>query len=155
MRVNRKDQTVSIVQPDASHLEVLAGLACKLWPDNDLDSMRLEFEELLGSDRDAVFLAEKDGRAAGFIHMSLRTDYVEGSDSSPVGYVEGVYVEEEFRNSGIARKLVEAGEQWAKSLGCTQVASDAELDNVQSHVFHQRIGFREANRIVAFIKDIS
>jgi aminoglycoside 6'-N-acetyltransferase I len=150
----RENRSVNVVRADASFLDALADLACKLWPDNEPAAMRAEFEDMLDSDRYAVFVAEADGRAIGFVQMSLRFDYVEGSTSSPVGYVEGVYVEEPCRHGGIARKLIEAGEGWAKSRGCRELASDAGLDNVQSQKFHLKIGFREANRIVAFIKEI-
>lgn len=143
-----------IVEASESELIALVSLALKLWPDNTMDHLRAEYEELLHSDRDIFYLAVIGDKYVGFIHMSLRYDYVEGSESSPVGYIEGIYVEEEYRNKGISRKLVEAGEQWSKSLGCAQVASDAELHNDGSQAFHKKIGYREVNRIVAFIKDI-
>jgi aminoglycoside 6'-N-acetyltransferase I len=137
-----------------SNLDKVATLAWKLWPDNDVFTLRKEFEDLLESNRDIVYLAVEHGMHIGFIHMSLRFDYVEGSHTSPVGYVEGIYVEEEFRNKGISKRLVAAGEEWSKSLGCTELASDTQLDNYTSQEFHKKIGFKEAGRIVAFIKDI-
>ncbi|WP_334076668.1 aminoglycoside 6'-N-acetyltransferase [Paenibacillus sanfengchensis] len=146
---------MKIVKADPSNLNELTELALKLWPDNEQEHLRAEFEELLDSERDIVYLATVEGGFVGFIHMSLRVDYVEGSNSCPVGYVEGIYVEEDYRNRGISKKLVEAGEQWSKSLGCHQIASDTQLDNVISQEFHKKIGFKEAGRIVAFIKDIN
>lgn len=145
---------VTILQADDAHLDELVRLAHLLWPDADMSELREEFAAGLGDDRDEYFVAKAEGRCIGFIHMHLRADYVEGSTSSPVGYVEGIFVEEVFRNRGVARMLLEAGERWAKSRGCSELGSDAELDNVQSQAFHKKIGFREANKIVAFIKDI-
>lgn len=146
---------LNIVRGDFSNLDAQAELARKLWPNADLDQLRSEFEHLLASERDVVFLAEASGRPIGLIHVCLRVDYVEGSSSSPVGYVEGLYVEEAFRRRGTARALVEAGERWAKSRGAVQFASDTELDNTESQAVHQKLGFREAKKIVAFIKDLS
>lgn len=146
---------LAIVRGDAANLDAQAALALRLWPDNALESLKEECRELLASERDAVFLAKADGRFVGFLHVSLRVDYVEGSRSSPVGYVEGIYVEEAFRKRGVARALVAAGERWAMSRGAVQFASDAELDNEASQVFHRKLGFREAGRIVAFIKDLA
>lgn len=143
-----------IVKAENSNLDEAATLALKLWPDNSWEHLKAEFELLLKSEKDTLYLAIVEGAYVGFIHMSLRGDYVEGSNSSPVGYVEGIYVEENFRNRGISKRLIEAGEQWSKSLGCSQIASDTELDNHGSQEFHKKIGFREANRIVAFIKDL-
>lgn len=144
-----------IVKAENSNLDEVTNLALKLWPDNSWEHLRTEFEELLESEKDNVYLAIVEGIYVGFIHMSLRNDYVEGSYACPVGYVEGIYVDQKFRNKGISKKLVEAGEQWSKSLGCSQIASDTELDNYGSQEFHKKIGFREASRIVAFIKDLN
>ena len=80
--------------------------------------------------------------------------YVEGTDSSPVGYLEGIYVVDGFRKNGIARGLLTACENWAKSKGCTEFASDCESDNLQSLQFHLNVGFREANRIICFTKKL-
>jgi aminoglycoside 6'-N-acetyltransferase I len=86
--------------------------------------------------------------------MCLRIDYVEGSSSSPVGYIEVIFVEASHRNKGISKRLVKEGEGWSKSLGCRELASDTELHNKESQEFHKRIGFEEAGRIVFFIKEI-
>lgn len=143
-----------ITKADNSNLDKVTNLALKLWPDNSWETLNAEFEEMLESGKDQLYLAMIDGSYVGFIQMSIRSDYVEGSNSSPVGYVEGIYVEENYRNKGVSKKLIEAGEQWSKSLGCSQIASDTELDNYGSQQFHKKVGFREANRIVAFIKDL-
>lgn len=84
----------------------------------------------------------------------LRNDYVEGTNSSPVGYLEGVFVKEEHRNKGYAKELLAACEKWVKNMGCSEFASDCELSNINSHKFHLAMGFDEANRIVCFRKDI-
>ncbi|WP_458121613.1 aminoglycoside 6'-N-acetyltransferase [Paenibacillus sp. Z6-24] len=143
-----------IVKAELSHLHQVTSLAMQLWPDNIESELRADFAEILDSPTDIVYLANAEDISVGFIHMSLRHDYVEGSDSSPVGYVEGIYVDPAFRYRGISTRLLAAGEEWSRSLGCSQIASDTELDNHGSQEFHKKLGFEEANRIVAFIKDL-
>lgn len=145
---------MEIVQADEINVDEVTRLALKLWPENSWEDLRADFQDVLRSEKDMLYLAKFQQNYVGFIHLSLRIDYVEGSNSSPVGYVEGIYVEQDYRNQGISRRLVEAGEKWAKSIGCTQMASDTELTNHASQAFHTKIGFTEANRIVAFIKDL-
>jgi aminoglycoside 6'-N-acetyltransferase I len=100
----------------------------------------------------AVFVAGIDGHeCVGFLEVWLR-EYAEGASSSPVGYLEGWFVEPEFRCKGIGRSLVLAGEEWARQAGCTEMASDSEVDNVGSIRAHQRLGYREVERIVCFLK---
>ena len=82
----------------------------------------------------------------------MRNDYVEGTDSSPVGYLEGVFVSDDCRRKGYASELVAECEKWAKEKGCTEFASDCELDNVDSVTFHAALGFEEANRTSALRK---
>jgi aminoglycoside 6'-N-acetyltransferase I len=99
-----------------------------------------------------VFLYTEESRPVGFAQCQLRSDYVEGTKLSPVGYLEGIYVEPEYRRRGIARALLRRCEQWAQEKGCAEFASDCELDNRESITFHMHAGFSEANRIVCFAK---
>ncbi|HLU21191.1 MAG TPA: aminoglycoside 6'-N-acetyltransferase [Bacillaceae bacterium] len=127
-------------------------LALLLWPDHTLQELVDEMEEFIQSEDSAVFLAFDDNEAIGFAHCQLRFDYVEGTSTSPVGYLEGIFVKDEFRMQGFARKLVLACEQWAREKGCTEFASDCELDNADSMKMHVKLGFEEANRIICFTK---
>lgn len=86
--------------------------------------------------------------------MWIRHDYVEGTNSSPVGYLEGIFVQEEYRKQGYAKQLLNYCEKWAKKKGCSEFASDCELDNEISRQFHINLGFDGANRIICFSKKI-
>ena len=143
-----------IRKAESKDLYILSELACKLWPDHTVEEMRSEFAEIIAKQDAAFFLAYADETAVGFAQCQLRYDYVEGTDSSPVGYLEGIYVAEEYRKHGIARELLSACEDWAKEKGCTEFASDCELENTQSLQFHLNVGFEEANRIICFTKKI-
>lgn len=145
---------MNIVELNIATVANVTDLALKLWPENDWNELHDEFDNLLISKKDKVYLAAIEDEVVGFIHMSLRVDYVEGSTTSPVGYIEAIYVEEKYRGKGISRRLIETGVQWVKAMGCSQVASDTELHNTDSQAFHKRIGFKEAGIIVTFIKDI-
>lgn len=130
----------------------LAELALLLWPDNDLMELTAEFDACIDDDEALILLAFDDKRAVGFAHCQLRHDYVEGTETSPVGYMEGLYVREAYRMNGIAKELMERCEQWAKQQHCQEFASDCELTNDDSVAMHRKLGFTEANRIVCFTK---
>lgn len=131
-----------------------AHLALLLWPDHTLEEFTQEMTHLIDQSDAKVFLAYHDSETVGFAQCQLRYDYVEGTGSSPVGYLEGLYVKEDFRKQGFAKKLVNACENWAKDRGCHEFASDCELDNEQSLAMHLKLGFIEANRIICFKKDL-
>ena len=143
-----------IRKAEINDLPILAELACQLWPDHTVEEMRLEFAEIITKNDAAFFLAYAEETAIGFAQCQLRHDYVEGTDSSPVGYLEGIYVADGYRKQGVARELLSACESWAKAKGCSEFASDCELDNVQSLQFHLNVGFEEANRIICFTKKL-
>jgi aminoglycoside 6'-N-acetyltransferase I len=102
-----------------------------------------------------VLLAKTDsGKAVGFAEAALRVDYVNGTDSSPVAFLEGLYVAPGSRRAGVARALVAAVEQWARREGCSELASDCLLENIDAHEVHRALGFGETERVVYFRKEI-
>lgn len=136
------------------HLGELIEMGVDLWKeDYTAEKLKSIFSDILNSNKYKVLLYSLNEIIAAFIMLSIRTDYVEGSESSPTGYIEGIYVKQEFRKGGIAKKLFIEGEKWLKEKGCKQVGSDAYIDNKVSYDFHTAIGFKEAGKLVAFIKD--
>lgn len=96
-----------------------------------------------------------DGTPQGFIEIALRADYVNGTDSSPVAFLEGIYVAPDERRQGIAKTLVQAAELWAREHGCVEFASDAAIDNDSSQAMHRALGFSETERVVFFRKGLT
>lgn len=138
----------------ADDSRILAEMAIQMWDSNSVDELETEFIEMLNNSQYVFFIKYVDSKPVGFAQCGLRTDYVEGTESSPVGYLEGVFVKENFRNMGYAKEMLLACENWAKTMGCKEFASDCELDNVVSFKFHIAMGFDEENRIICFKKSI-
>jgi aminoglycoside 6'-N-acetyltransferase I len=147
--------TVRPIQP-FEHDEWLR-MRIALWPDCPPEKHRQEMAEITrDTERGAVFVSvAPDGYLQGFLEASLRSDHVEGCRTKPVGYVEGWYVEPEFRRRGVGRALVAAAEDWARAKGCREMASDAEIENLASQVAHRRLGYAEVGRTVHFRKEIA
>lgn len=137
--------------PDAA---VAGELAQLLWPTHDVSALEAEMAQLIARPDARVFLADENGTAVGFAQCQLRHDYVEGTHTSPVGYLEGLFVKPDARQNGVAQALVAACEQWAKNQGCREFASDCDLDNEVSLAVHLKIGFAEVNRIICFKKNL-
>lgn len=141
-----------IRKANVSDAATVANLAIQMWEDNTLEGLAGDLTEIIASPESAVFLLYDGEKAIGFAQCQLRHDYVEGTDSSPVGYLEGIFVEAAYRNKGYAKELLKQCEDWAKDMGCTEFASDCELDNTGSLAFHLKMGFEEANRVICFTK---
>lgn len=98
----------------------VAPLALMLWPEHSMHAIALEIYEITSANKGAYFLAFDEERAIAFAQVSLRTDYVEGTNSSPIGYLEAIFVLEGYRQQGIGRKLLTACEDWARQQGCEE-----------------------------------
>lgn len=145
---------MKIVKGTKRELENIVKLAIMLWPNSSEEKLNLHFTKLLDKEDAVIFLAEEEDQYIGFAHCQLRFDYVEGTDTSPAGYLEGIYVMEEYRKRGIGKELVTYCEEWSRQKGCTEFASDIELDNVDSFNFHLKVGFKEVNRLICFAKKL-
>ncbi len=105
---------------------------------------------------DSQFVAVADagnGMLAGFLEASIRP-FVEDCSTEMVGYLEGWYVDPEFRQHGIGDRLVDFAEEWARSRGCREMASDAEIYNDKSIAAHRGLGYEETSRLVHFRKEL-
>lgn len=103
-------------------------------------------------DKECFFL-EVNGRVAGFLEASLR-NVVDGCLTSPVGFMEGICLFPEFLGQGLSKELMAVAEDWMRDKGCTEMGSDADLENEKAIQFHQAIGFEETFRIVQFKKKL-
>lgn len=128
----------------------------QLWPHHPRSEHLAEMAGFLASpERFAQFIEyDHAGNALGFAEVALRSDYVNGTNSSPVAFLEGIYVVPQARRQGIARKLVAEAERWARGIGCSEFASDALLENTRSHAMHVALGFNESERVVFFKKTL-
>lgn len=129
-----------------------------LWPQLTAEQHRGELDDLrCGGHRYAGLIALEiagERAAIGFAECSLRVDYVNGCETSPVAFLEGLWVAPGHRRRGVGRQLVDAAAGWALATGCREFASDASLDNEESHAFHRAVGFAETDRVVFFRREL-
>ncbi|MBE5779870.1 MAG: GNAT family N-acetyltransferase [Clostridiales bacterium] len=145
---------MDIRKAEMNELNAAVELAMHLWPDGERQERLDELKVLVTGPESVIFLAWDGEIPAAYAQCQLRHDYVEGCDSSPVGYLEGVYVEPAYRGSGLAAQMLEKCQQWSRERGCTEFASDCELENGASLRFHMKNGFEEAGRIICFVKKL-
>jgi aminoglycoside 6'-N-acetyltransferase I len=126
----------------------------QLWPHSGREEHLAEMSAFLADpSRFAQFVEyDADGKPVGLVEVSVRRDYVNGTDTTPVAFLEGIFVVPEVRRTGVARALLKEAERWASSMGCSELASDASLENTTSHAMHAALGFVETERVVFFKK---
>ena len=131
-----------------------ARMRLALWPKSSFEKHEADIAAALAGASEGLNLIARstDGVPEGFAEASIRHDYVNGTKTSPVAFLEGIYVEPQFRGTGVARQLVGAIETWARQSGCSELASDADITNLVSQQMHEALGFAETQRVVYFLK---
>ena len=145
---------------NASDLDQLARLCEALWPTSSAEEHAQELRLLLGGKAALVltmplafFVAEaSDGALVGFVEVDLRSHADGCNPSQPVGYIEGWYVAKDYRRLGIGKKLLDQAEDWARSHGCIEIASDALIENDVSQRAHEALGYKVVDRCVHYRK---
>ena len=126
-----------------------------LWSDSSPGAHSTEMDEMVSDSMQPVFVAVREnGKLCGFLEAGTRK-YAEDCESSPVGYVEGWYVDADMRKQGVGVALVRAAEDWAREQGLTEMASNTWLDNEISIHAHLKLGYKVAERLVHFIKKLT
>ena len=153
-RADHLGQPVKIALATTGDAADWTAMRTALWPSGGIGAHAAEIAELLDDAGETINLIARDddGLALGFAEAALRRDYVNGCKTSPVAFLEGIFVKPEARGTGVARALVGAVETWARKQGCTEFASDASVENIASHNMHRALGFEETQRVVFFKK---
>ena len=126
-----------------------------LWDATADDDHKTEMIDILDHHESqcVLFAVDGEGKLVGFLEASIRP-YVEDCHTDHVGYLEGWFVEPEYRKSGVGTELVRQAEIWARERGCTEMASDAEIGNDLSLTAHLSLGYEETSRLVHLRKEL-
>lgn len=123
----------------------------RLWPDCGPEDNAADLAGFRSGESAlrVVFLAFDGNTPIGFAEISER-NVADGADYKPSAYVEGWFVEADWRGKGVGGSLIAAAADWARSEGFTHLCSDAEIENVASQNAHKALGFEEVSRAVTF-----
>jgi aminoglycoside 6'-N-acetyltransferase I len=129
-------------------------LRLPLWPRERPAQLEDDMDSMLQDPRTPVFVVERPGGGlAGVLEAGTRP-YDDGCNTRPVGYIEGWFVDEDLRRQGLGRLLVAAAEDWARSLGLREMASDTDLSNQNGLSAHLALGYKETERLIHFSKTL-
>jgi aminoglycoside 6'-N-acetyltransferase I len=151
---------IRIRPAELSDYDQLVRMREALWPKTPGDAQARELTQILEGKAVVtmpliILVAEASNRIlAGFLEVDLRSHADGCNPSRPVGYVEGWYVGENYRHKGIGKNLLAAAEDWVRSQGCVEIASDTWVDNEVSQRVHEALGYEVVDRCVHYRKTL-
>lgn len=99
------------------------------------------FNKFARGKRSCVIMAERHGRTLGVLIGSY---YLDIDWEGKVAKIQALIVEEKHRKKRIGKKLVQHFTQKAKQNGCRAVRSRINRKNKNACLFHEKLGFWEA-----------
>jgi aminoglycoside 6'-N-acetyltransferase I len=131
----------------------LMRMARELFPDLAEEDIH-DLMKTVAKDDAQVFVIDRgDGALGGYVEAGTRS-VADGCMTGAVGYIEAWYVDNDLRRSGYGRALLQAAEDWARSRGFKEMASDALLDNHVSHAAHKSAGYDEVDKVITYRKSL-
>lgn len=105
-------------------------------------------ERLLQDAGHGVFVAELDGRIAGYIHLQeYQTLYF-----APMKNILCLAVFPEYRRQGVGSALLAAGEAWAKETGAAGIRLDSGAERLPAHACYEKSGYTARKMHKNFVK---
>lgn len=94
-------------------------------------------------------VAEEDGAVVGLaaLHTSLSVEHDE-----PAGKLSAIVVDEEWRERGVGKALVDAIEAESRARGCRVLFLTTNERRADAHAFYSRLGFEHTGR--RYVKDL-
>ena len=96
----------------------------------------------IDSPDDVIFVAEKDGRIAGYLFAALEPMSWKEL-RGPAGFIHDIAVEEADRRTGIATMLMSAAMEWLREHGAPRVVLGTAAPNQAAQALFHRLGFRD------------
>jgi len=104
----------------------------------DLEHANKTWEEIENNNI-KYFLAEDNGKIIGLCYICIIPNLT--YNGKPIGYIENVIVDKNYRKKGIGRKIMEMAIEYAKENNCYKAVLQSGAKRTEAHKFYEKIGF--------------
>ncbi len=104
------------------------------------------YEKFFDNNDVCLLIAMNKGEALGYIY-----GYIQNNGDAKLkktAVLDALYVEENFRNKGVAKELIDAFNNWAKSNGLNYIELKVCKDNIKAINLYEKIGFKTSKIIM-------
>lgn len=101
----------------------------------------MEFKKEIKKESFAIKISAHEGdKAIGWVYLYV---IFQDRHEDPYGYLENVYVEQEYRSRGVGTGLIEAAIREARDRSCYKIIGTSRCVNEKVHAFYERFGMRK------------
>ena len=134
-------QEIELVSTQSAHVRVaqphdsdrIADLAGQLGYPSTGEEVRKRLSQMQDANQYAVFVVENPtGQIAGWIGVRVFRNV----EISNCAEITGLVVDQEGRSRGVGRRLLDAAEEWARSIGCTAISVRSNVTRDRAHQFY-------------------
>jgi GNAT superfamily N-acetyltransferase len=144
-------QQCAIIPAHSHHYEDIARLAGQLGYGSTVEQVHLRVKAMQDAQQYAIYVAEDlAGNVVGWIGVYI----FRAVEMDCCASVSGLVVDHNLRSQGIGEMLLEAGEQWARSLGCDVMTVQSNVTRERAHSFYKRNGYAQVKTQHTFCKSL-
>jgi GNAT superfamily N-acetyltransferase len=136
--------------PCPEDLPALADLCTQLGYPSTTEEVKRRLKTILEQTGHAVFVAEVDGQAAGWIHVYASQTV----ESEPCAEIGGLVVDKTHRGQGLGRALLAEAEMWARQEGISEVRVRSNVIRREAHRFYGALGYENIKSQFTFRKQV-
>ena len=104
---------------------------------SSVEEINQRLNELSASAGHELFVAEADGKLAGWLHVYRH--FTMGNDA--FAEIGGLVVDVEYRRQGVGKVLVEKAKSWTKENNINRLLVRTNVKREESNIFYTKCGF--------------
>jgi GNAT superfamily N-acetyltransferase len=140
--------TIQIRDAVPADAPALAPMCAQLGYPIEVESLTRHLQRIQRDAEGQVFVAEREGRALGWLHIQTRHTL----HAAPYADVTGLVVEETEHGKQIGAALLACAEHWALQAGFAEIHLRSNLTRERAHRFYERAGYVRYKTSVNFRK---
>lgn len=98
------------------------------------------FENLYNKDGNVIYIAKDKGNVVGYLYCKIISDHT-GLMNKKDAFIDGLFVEENYRNMGIATKLLSEAKNWSRENEANSIYLNVLCENSTASSFYYKNGF--------------
>lgn len=107
------------------------------------------FEKIYKQKNNIIFIMKDDEKIIAYAYCKISTSE-NGPQKNLESILDGLYVEEEYRNKGIATKLIEKSKEWSKNNGVKFIKINVLEKNIDALSIYKKQEFENFERTLRF-----